>query len=89
MARALRETGRDVRAAGEEAELEGLEDADLLTLASSEGRILVTFDVKDFVPILRGWAEGGRQHAGCILVASSIRHEHFGAIVSGIENALK
>lgn len=78
-----------MRAADEEKDLEGLEDADLLVLASSEGRILVTFDVKDFVPILREWAEGGSKHEGCILVASSIRHEHFGAIVAGIETALE
>lgn len=89
VARALRETGHDVRAADEEKDLEGLEDEDLLTLAARERRVLVTFDVKDFVPILREWAEGGRQHAGCILVASSIRHDHFGTIVSGIEDTLE
>lgn len=87
VARALREAGHDVRAADEEGELAGLEDTDLLVLASSEGRILVTFDVKDFIPILREWAEGGKRHAGCILVPSSIRHEHFGTIISGIEDA--
>ena len=65
VARAERQSGQDVRAADEEAELEGLDDVDLLTLATSEGRILVTFDVKDFVPMLREWAEGGRRHAGC------------------------
>ncbi len=86
--RALREAGHDVRAADEEEELRGLEDASLLALAASEGRVLVTFDVKDFLPILREWAEGGRRHAGCVLVASSLRHEHFGAVISGIANAL-
>ncbi len=49
--------------------------------------LLVTFDVKDFVPTLREWAEGGGRHAGCILVSGSIRHEHFGTIVSGFDSA--
>lgn len=87
--RVLRESGHDVRAADEEEELAGLEDEALLALAASEGRVLVTFDVKDFLPILREWAEGGRQHAGCILVPGSIRHEHFGIVISRIEDALE
>jgi hypothetical protein len=88
VARALRNAGHDVRAAAEEGELEGLEDPCLLALAASEGRVLVTFDVKDFVPILREWAEGGKRHAGCILVPGSVRHEHFGTVTSGIDGAL-
>ncbi len=89
IARPLREAGHDVRAADEEQGLQGLEDADLLALAASEGRILVTFDVKDFVPLLSEWVSGGRSHAGCILVAGSIRHEQFGTVISGILEALE
>lgn len=85
----MRQAGHDVRAADEEGDLEGLDDASLLVLASSEGRILVTFNVRDFLPLLREWAEGRRRHAGCILVPGSVRHEHFGTIVSGIESALE
>lgn len=88
IAHALRALGHDVRAADEERELDGLDDEPLLALATQEARILVTANLQDFLPILNAWAESGRQHAGCILVASSIRHEHFGTIIDGIRQAL-
>ncbi len=44
----LRERGHDVRAADEERALDGLADEELLSIAAGEGRIFVTFDVKDF-----------------------------------------
>jgi predicted nuclease of predicted toxin-antitoxin system len=86
--RALAELGHDVRAADEEEDLRGLEDVDLLALAVLEGRILVTFDAKDFLPLLVERTAGGSPHAGCILVPSSFRHEHFGPIIAGIEGAI-
>ncbi|MDP8948890.1 MAG: DUF5615 family PIN-like protein [Actinomycetota bacterium] len=86
--RALAEFGHDVRAADEEEDLLGLEDTDLLALATSEGRILVTFDVKDFLPLLVERTAVGNPHAGCILVPSSYQHEHFGPIIAGIEGAI-
>ncbi len=51
IARALRERGHDVRAADQERELDGFEDERLLELAAQEGRVMVTFDVKDFTVI--------------------------------------
>ncbi len=87
--RALRAIGYDVRAVDEERELDGLDDADLFELAVADRRILVTFNVKDFLPILRAWAEQGRAHAGCILVASSLRHEDFGILIAGIRRILE
>ena len=87
VAQALRNLGHDVRAADEERALDGMDDADLLALANGEQRILVTFNLKDFLPILREWAEAGRLHHGCVLVPSSLRHEHFGAIIAGIVRA--
>jgi predicted nuclease of predicted toxin-antitoxin system len=86
--RALAELGHEVRAADEEEDLRGLEDADLLALAVSEGRILVTFDAKDFLPLLVERTAGGSPHAGCILVPGSFQHEHFGPIIAGIEGAI-
>ena len=59
----LRAAGHDVRAANEEPALDGVDDADLLAIAAEEGRILVTFDVKAFVPIVTAWGEASRQHA--------------------------
>ncbi len=86
---ALRALGYDVRAVDEERELDGLDDLDLLALATADQRILVTFNLKDFLPILRAWAERGQAHAGCILVASSLRHEDFGILIAGIRQALE
>ena len=86
-ARALRDVGHDVRAADEERELDGLADEELLSFAAAEGRIFVTFDVKDFPVIARRWAEAGRTHAGCAIVVG-IDHDKFGAILETIASAL-
>ncbi len=84
----MRGAGHDVRAVDEDRSLEGLEDPAILELAVSEGRVLITFDVKDFVPLLRAWTRRGKTHAGCILVPGSISHEHFGVIIAGIMGTL-
>jgi hypothetical protein len=86
IARALRED-HDVRAADEERELDGLTDEELLSIAAGEGRIFVTFDVKDFPVIARRWAEAGQAHAGCAIVVG-IDHSEFGAILETIAAAL-
>jgi hypothetical protein len=85
---ALRERGHDVRAVDEERDLEGAEDAELLSLATRENRILITSNAKDFDQILKEWAGGGRRHAGCILLSRRLRHEQFGRIIVGVERAL-
>lgn len=87
IARALRKAGDDVRAADEERELDGLTDEELLSIAASEERIFVTFDVKDFPVIARRWAEAGRAHAGCAIVVG-IDHGEFGAILETIASEL-
>lgn len=76
-----------MRALAEEAALEGLDDPDVLLLAAQEGRILVTRNSRDFAPILREWAEGGRSHAGCILIWT-LDHSRFAEIVAGVESLL-
>jgi hypothetical protein len=84
----LGDKGHDVRALDQEPEHEGLEDEDVLALASEDGRILVTHNVADFPEILREWAGGGRSHAGVILVYG-IEHREFGLILRGIERWLE
>jgi hypothetical protein len=76
----LRQAGHDVRAADEERLLDGWSDEDLLALATSEDRIMVTFNVRDFPRIAQRWAEAGRHHAGCAILVG-IDHSEFGAIV--------
>jgi predicted nuclease of predicted toxin-antitoxin system len=83
----LRDQGHDVRAADEERELDGFTDEELLSLAAGEGRIFVTFDVKDFSVIARRWAEAGRPHAGCAIVVG-IDHGEFAVIFEVIVREL-
>lgn len=85
---ALRKNGHDVRDADDPA-LEGLPDADLLALAAGQQRIVVTSNVKDFWPLAQEWAAAGRSHAGLIFLSKSIRHEHFGRIIRGVEALLE
>jgi hypothetical protein len=85
--RRLEAGGHDVRALDQEPELEGLEDEEVLALATDEGRILVTHNVSDFPRILREWAGAGRSHAGVILVYG-IGHAEFDLVLRGIERWL-
>lgn len=87
IARALRDTGHDVRAADEERDLDGVTDEELLSIATAEARIFITFDVKDFPVIARRWAEAGQTHAGCAIVVG-IDHGEFGVILDAIAREL-
>jgi hypothetical protein len=83
----LREAGHDVRAVAEERKLDGTPDEELLALATEEERVLVTCDINDFPAITRHWAEAGRTHAGCAIVAG-INHGEFAAILDVITRAI-
>ena len=88
IAERLRGRGHDVLALDEHRELDGLSDADVLELAAQEGRILVTFNVRDFAPILRQWAEEQRSHAGCLLLVGIAQNE-FALILQRIRTVLE
>lgn len=83
IAERLRELGHDVLALDEHCTLDGLSDADVLALAAQDRRILVTFNVRDFAPLLRQWAEEQRPHAGCLLLVGVAQHE-FGVMLERI-----
>jgi hypothetical protein len=85
--RRLEQNGHDVRALDQEPALEGLDDDEVLALATREQRILVTHNVADFPRILREWAAAQRSHAGVILVYG-IDHSEFALIARGIERWL-
>ena len=76
-----------MRAPDEERELDGSTDEALLSLAASEGRIFITFDVKDFPLIVRRWAEAGRAHAGCAIVVG-VDHSEFRATLDIVAREL-
>jgi hypothetical protein len=86
--RRLAENAHDVRALDQEPALEGLDDDDVLALAATEQRILVTHNVADFPRILREWAAAQRAHTGVILVYG-IDHSEFTLIARGIERWLQ
>lgn len=88
IADALRERGHDVRAADEERRLDGWEDERLLELAAAEGRIMATFNVKDFARIVNEWAAGERRHAGCLMIVG-IYHGEFEQVLRVIDAALE
>lgn len=83
----LRESGNDVLAIAGSRGFEGLPDLRVLELASRERRVLVTRNGRDFVPLLREWAEASREHAGAILIWSLDHHE-LRAIVESVEHLL-
>jgi hypothetical protein len=87
VAKALGRKGHDVHAADEERALDGMTDDDLLALATSEERILITFNVADFPRIVRRWAEETRTHTGCAIIVG-IDHSEFGTIIRVIQRAL-
>lgn len=87
--KALEEDGHDVYALDSVKELEGTKDPEVLELAISEGRVLVTANVSDFMALITGLGNTERSHSGCILVPGSIKHEEFGTIISGIRDALE
>ncbi len=80
----LREADHDVLALAEDVAFEGLPDPEVLALAASEGRVLVTRNSRDFAPLAREWAEAQRSHAGLILIWT-LDHSRFIEIVAGVE----
>ncbi len=84
----LRETGHDVLALAEDATFEGLPDPQVLELAASDRRVLITRNSRDFAPLARQWAEAGRSHAGIILIWT-LDHSRFAEIVAGVERQLR
>jgi predicted nuclease of predicted toxin-antitoxin system len=84
----LREGGHDVLALAEETTFEGLPDPQVLELAGSEQRVLITRNSRDFAPLARQWAEAGRQHAGIILIWT-LDHSQFAEILAGLEHQLQ
>ena len=74
IAEQLRDAGHDVIAIVERRELCGLSDADVLTYAMVEGRVVVTLNIRDFVPLERDWNSAvhaqPRTHAGILLVST-------------------
>lgn len=87
--KALADEGHDVRDVGSDALLAGAADDVLFEVAATEERVVVTANIRDFVPLASRYISGGQDHAGLILIPASIRNEDFGALVNGLRNLLE
>ena len=45
----------------------GIDDEPLLVFAAAQGRAVLTYNTRHFVPLIRLWYEANREHAGVIL----------------------
>lgn len=88
LAPALRTRRHDVLAAAEDRVLATMADADLLAFAARESHIMVTSNVKHFLPLLREWGTARRPHSGSIMISKNVRHAHFGAVIASLIAAL-
>jgi hypothetical protein len=70
IARQLRAKGYDVISVVADPALVGLPDDHVLAFAASEGRALVTANIKDFAPLDSRYRAAGQTHAGLILVST-------------------
>ena len=84
----LHRRGHDVLAIDSHDGLRGSEDALVLEIASAEGRILVTCNVRDFANLTRSWLEVGREHAGCVLLVR-VRPDQVGRILKALDGAFR
>lgn len=70
LADVLSDAGCDTASVSAVPELRGIPDAEVLELAAAQARILVTDNIRDFVPLSKAWAAAGRTHPGLILISS-------------------
>jgi hypothetical protein len=45
----------------------GIDDEAVLVFATAQGRAVLTYNTRHFVPLIRLWYEANREHAGVIL----------------------
>ncbi|HEY7066332.1 MAG TPA: DUF5615 family PIN-like protein [Chloroflexota bacterium] len=70
LAAALRQRGYDVLSCEEAGRAnQQISDEDQLVFATQNGRAILSFNARDFVPLDAGWKATGRRHAGIILLA--------------------
>lgn len=91
VARELRRLGYDVEAVQEPQHrwAWALEDADQLEVATRQGRALVSYNIRDFVPLSLQWAEAERVHTGILVIhVHTIAQHDVGALVQSLARFL-
>lgn len=85
----LRKRRHDVLAVTEEPSLRGLSDPDLFELAQVQDRAVVTFNIPDFVAIVREFGAEGRSHCGLVLINQRhFSNSDFGRLAAALEALL-
>jgi hypothetical protein len=85
----LRAKDADVIAASDDSLLAELPDDELLRAATSQGRAIVTENVRDFDRIVRAWAKVGEHHAGVVLTSPRKFHRGSNAYPENLVVALR
>jgi predicted nuclease of predicted toxin-antitoxin system len=87
----LRQAGYDVDAVAGREDLVGRSDRIIFEVACSEGRAVVTNNIKDFRPLAAEWLAQGGAHAGLILLPSTRTRSRkaIAAVAGAIENVLR
>ena len=87
----LRRAGFDVDAVADRQDMVGRSDRIILEVACSEGRAVVTNNIKDFRPLAAEWLAQGRVHAGLVLLPSARTRTRnaIAAVAGAIENVLR
>jgi hypothetical protein len=88
-AAALNAEGHDVVAGATEPNLARLADEELLAVATSEGRALVTENAKDFDRIVRTMSAHGEHHAGVVFTSPRRYHRGSAAYPGNLIAALR
>ena len=74
VARGLQKHGIDVVTAAtwDNGVIRTATDSVILTVATAEERVLVSYDTKTLPPLAKDWAERGLRHAGLILIVTLV-----------------
>ena len=91
IARELRARGHDVQAVAGHPEWEALSDAQVMTLARTERRVIVTNNVRDYRPLhVEAIVPGGQGHFGMIFMSGNYRRtkSDIGRIIADLEAKL-
>jgi len=83
----LRAAGYDVIAVVDRPDLIGRSDSEVLEIGTSEGRSVVTNNIKDFRPLAASRLAQGRIHGGLILVPSARTRTRSASVA--LTNAIK
>lgn len=68
----------------------GSDDSDILEHAAAEGLTLVTYDRRTIPPLLKTWAEAGRDHHGVVFVdEKTISPADIGGQVRALSNLVR